>query len=93
MTDLGTLKGGSSYANDINDAGQIVGSSQVSKALDFHAVVWDGGKLYDLNTLIHARSGWTLRDAVAINNCGQIAGSGVHSGRRRAFLLTPVRSR
>jgi len=93
MTDLGTLKGGSSYANEINDAGQIVGSSQVSEALDFHAVVWDRGKLHDLNTLIPAGSGWVLRDAVAVNNRGQVAGSGLHNGRRRAFLLTPVRAR
>jgi hypothetical protein len=43
----------------------------------------------DLSTLIPADSGWKLVDALAINNRGQIVGTGVHNGKQAAFLLTP----
>jgi hypothetical protein len=57
---------------------------------DMLAFVFTGGVAYDLNTLIPSGSGWVLNDAVAINDAGQIAGTGFHNGLQRAFLLTPV---
>jgi probable HAF family extracellular repeat protein len=44
----------------------------------------------DLNSLIPAGSGWVLTGANAINNRGQIVGSGVLNGQTQAFLLTPA---
>jgi uncharacterized membrane protein len=53
------------------------------------AVLWLRGKVYDLNTLIPNRSGWTLEQATGINSRGQIVGDGVYRGRSTAFVLTP----
>ncbi len=47
----------------------------------------------DLNTLIPRDSGWVLLSANDINNRGQIVGYGRRNGQKRAFLLTPLRSR
>ena len=55
------------------------------------AFVYSGGKMQDLNRLIPRGSGWTLGDARAINDKGQIVGDGQHDGKQRAFLLTPIR--
>jgi probable HAF family extracellular repeat protein len=53
------------------------------------ATLYSLGTSYDLNSLIPANSGWVLREAVGINDAGQVAGTGVHNGQLRAFLLTP----
>ena len=47
--------------------------------------------MFDLNSLTAPDSAWTLQDAVAINDAGQIACNGVNSGgQQRPFLLTPA---
>ena len=43
----------------------------------------------DLNATLPADSGWTLEKAKAINNRGQIIGSGTLNGQAHMFLLTP----
>lgn len=89
MADLGTLSGNSSsssYAEAINDAGQIVGYSGDTR----HAFLYKDGKMSDLNSLIPSNSGWTLSYATAINNKGQILGSGVIGGQSHQFLLNPI---
>lgn len=67
-------------ARDINSAGDVVGAS----------FIWSGGIRYDLNSLIEP--GWTLKDAAAINDFGQIAVTGCQSmvWTCRALVLTPV---
>lgn len=86
MQDLGVLPGGGSdsTARGINDASHIVGTSAGK------AFVWSSiAGMVDLNTRIQT-PGWTLLSANAINNSGQIIGSGRRSdGQFRAFLLTP----
>lgn len=49
------------------------------------------GAWIDLNTLIPANSGWVLVNASAINNAGQIVGTGRVNGgsQSQGFLLTP----
>lgn len=85
---LGTLPGGGeSFASDINNVGQVVGSS----GYDYRACMWRDGQIYDLNVLIAANSGWVLKFANAINDAGQIVGSGDLNGERHAFLLSPVK--
>jgi probable HAF family extracellular repeat protein len=89
MTDLGTL-GTNSYATSINAKGIIVGYFDFgSSSTVTHAFVYRTGALVDLNTLIDPASGWILQTAVAINNAGQITGTGTFNGSNQAYLLTP----
>jgi hypothetical protein len=54
------------------------------------AVVWISGSFFNLNELIDPSLGWTLLEAAAINSAGQIAGTGMHLGEMKAFVLNPV---
>ena len=95
VADLGTFPGGGiSYAYDINFDGVIVGAAYLDAtgAGNFRAAVWVPGKsgALNLNDLIPSNTGWTLRQATAINNKGQIVGWGYLNGETRAFRLDPV---
>lgn len=85
VTDLGTL-GGNCAAYDINDPGLIVGLC----GFPGRAFLYFDGSMIDLNTVVTHGAGWNLQNANAINNNGQIVGSGIFNGQQRAFLLTPV---
>ena len=91
MRDLGTLPGTvDSAADDVNASGDAVGSSE--PALDSpgkRAFLWHDGRLLNLSALLPLASGWTLTEARALNDKGQIAGVGTFHGHARAFLLTP----
>lgn len=80
LKDLGTMSGGTiSGANGINDAGQVVGYSNVkaSSASDFFAFLWTpGGGMTNLGTL----SGGNSSCAFEINSAGVIAGDSFISG-------------
>jgi len=96
LLDLGTLYGGlTSSAADINEFNQVVGTSwlvtQLTSVYDptqYHAFLWENGALTDLNTLLPAGSGWILTAATAINNHGDIVGTGLLNGQVHGFLLT-----
>jgi len=94
MTDLGDLSATGdvvSWAQDINDAGVVVGFSQVSTGSNFEAFVWEGDEMRNLNDLIPPGTGWLLRQAHAINSLGQIVGEGIAPGGQvRGFVLTPA---
>lgn len=91
MQDLGTL-GGLSEAFGINAAGQIVGRSRIDGVGDTAFVFSDAYGMLDLYTLAGgAASGWSaLLEARAINDLGQIVGTGIIGGETRAFLMTPT---
>ena len=91
MHDLGILPGlDDSVAYDVNDAGEAVGTAAPTPDRPgTRALLWRGGRVVDLNGLLPPNSGWTLGEAHAINNRGQIAGMGRFHGSPRAFLLTP----
>lgn len=76
----------------LNDAGEAVGVSAPYMSTP-HALLWRGGHVYDLNTLLPPRSGWILESATGINARGQIVGSGKYHGKLHAYLLNPLRSR
>jgi len=74
--------------------GSLGGLTAVRNFLDrgtTRAFVYAGGRMQDLNELIPRSADWTLQGASDINDKGQIVGSGLHHGRQRAFLLTPIR--
>ena len=95
LIDLGSL--GHSNANQpgtlaarVDSNGDVVGQSSI-QGIGFHAFLYQDGVITDLNSLIDPSAGWELTDAVAINDAGQIAGSGYNpSGQIDAFLLTPL---
>ena len=83
-----------SGASGINDKDQVVGGATVTDAFGIvtaHALLWTDGRKIDLNTLIPTNSGWVLKNATAINNCGQIVGWGyAPNGQSHGFLLNPL---
>jgi probable HAF family extracellular repeat protein len=104
MQNLGTL-GGDSSALDLNNNGDVVGTS--TAAMGGHAFHWTSGTgMQDLNTLIPTGSGVILTAAIGINNAGWIIAIGavtpdhsqplnlddthIHAGPIHAFLLTPL---
>jgi probable HAF family extracellular repeat protein len=94
---LGLLPGGSnSFATAVNSSGQIVGygdigASDASGNTIYHAFLYTGGKLYDMNTLTANAKGWRIDDALAINDSGEIVGQALNpAGQAHAILLTPL---
>ena len=96
---LGSIYPGSfpsaySSAIDLNDAGQVIGRSSSAYAYDGNPFLWDAtnGMLPVFHLLDESANGWSQVSVVAINNNGQIIGSGTSPAGQRfsAFLLTPV---
>jgi uncharacterized membrane protein len=84
-------------ASRINSLGQILGSSAASEPGTWNVgptrlVLWRDGGVFELQTVLDpvTGAGWTITSFSAINNLGQIVGTGVHNGQSRAFLMTPL---
>jgi uncharacterized membrane protein len=89
LIEIGTISPSrESIANDINDAGVVVGES--SGGFEFAWAWTQAGGFVDLGSRIPPDSGWRLRKPQGSNNRGQIVGQGVLNGQNRAFLLTPI---
>jgi probable HAF family extracellular repeat protein len=84
---LPVLEGGlHSHAYDINENNQVVGFSE--SATGNHAVLWDeNGDIVDLNDMVSA-AGWVLTSATAINDYGDITGTGTLNGVAHGFVLS-----
>jgi probable HAF family extracellular repeat protein len=91
MVDLGSLAMGQrSEARAVNDSGVVVGMSETSPGTP-RAFRWTAAAgMKNLNTLIPGGSGWTLQDALDVNDAGQIVGFGDFGGQTKGFLLTPT---
>ena len=79
-------------ATGINDAGRVVGIAWSGIEVYNLPFVSDGDQLVDLNTRLDpvSGSGWNIFYAQAINNRGQIVGTGLFNGVEQAVILTPV---
>ena len=86
IRDLGTIPGDANgFAISINNKGQAVG-------IGSRAILWQDGRLWDLNTLVPGEpfSPLYLVQALDINDRGEIVGLGVAiSGELHGFLATP----
>jgi MYXO-CTERM domain-containing protein len=92
MVDIGTL-GDNSSGNDLNNLGEVVGSSDIGGS-NFRAFVYTSGSIYNLNSLAAnlGASGFSfLEGASSINDNGWIAGTGVTTGlETHGFLAIPI---
>ena len=88
LQDLGSLlDNGSSIAYDINDAGLIVGVSATADENAGGAFLYVEREMVLLDSLIDPASGWSVHNAYAINEAGQIAGSACKAGLCYAVRL------
>lgn len=91
MIDLGTLGGIAAIANALNDAGAVVGFSDLTASgNDAHAFLYANGRMVDLNALVAGLGGWQLTNAQDINESGQILATACQNGDCASVLLTPV---
>ncbi len=90
MVDLGAPGGRSSFANDINNSGYIVGYASFANAPQQRAYLWYEGQAYNLNDFLPPGSGWVLTEAYGINEQGDIVGRGEFGGQTQAFLLRAI---
>jgi len=86
LQDLGSMvPNGNSSAYDINDQGEVVGWTDTpGGAL---AYLYAAGSMVLLDSLIDPASGWTITDAVGINELHQIAGTACNAGLCYAVRL------
>jgi probable HAF family extracellular repeat protein len=94
IQNLGLLPGHAhSQAHAINARGQVVGVSFGGGAPQ-RAVIWENGKLSDLNDLVEPGYAGTLVDARDINERGEITGFAFDpvSGALVTYVATPIRS-
>jgi probable HAF family extracellular repeat protein len=102
MVDLGALTPTSTHTAgfDINSSGDVVGYSTTTAGGAKRAIIRKAGAVIaDLNGQILPNTGWVLSEAKAINNNGQIVGTGtltrvdtinnLNRVEQHAYLLTP----
>jgi probable HAF family extracellular repeat protein len=78
-------------ATAINKVGLIVGYFDGGYSPGTDAFIYSNGVMTDLNSLIDPASGWTLVEALGINDEGDIVGGGFSpAGGYDAFILEPV---
>lgn len=79
--------------NDINAQGLVVGTTscldrQSGVEGDSRAFLVEGGRMYDLNTLLQGTDGtWIITQANAINDAGVIAATGRRMGHEAEFAI------
>ncbi len=89
MQTLGTLGGSTTQALDINNQGIVVGWGYDASYKE-RAIIFADGSTIDLNSYLPENSGWFLKRAVAINERGEILGTGTLDGVKSVFVLSPV---
>jgi probable HAF family extracellular repeat protein len=73
-------------ARGINNHNEVVGTTS-----SFRAFLWtEKTGMVDLNTLVDTNGGWIVATGVAINDAGQITGSGFLNSKNIAIRLDPI---
>ncbi len=80
--DLGTLGGGTSIPEAMDDIGDVVGLSTLPGEAHIHPFLWKNGTMKDLGTL----PGDTDADAEAVNPSGEVVGISATDTSARAFI-------
>jgi probable HAF family extracellular repeat protein len=94
IIDIGPVEGDRcSAADGINSRGQVVGGSGICFGA-VNAFLWEeSGPAVDLNALVPVSSPLHLKEAISINDRGEITGNGVlPNGDIHTFLLIPCDS-
>ena len=82
MVDLGSLGGTCTFANALNNRGQVVGLSNLAGDTESHAFFWEGGMLNDIGSL-----GGTYASPNTLNEAGDAAGQATTAdGEFHAFF-------
>jgi uncharacterized membrane protein len=77
-------------ARSMNNCGVIVGGYGPDSDR-YRGFLWSAtGGFHDVNSLIPPDSGWTIQDALAINDRGEIIGKSTRHREEAGFVLTPV---
>jgi probable HAF family extracellular repeat protein len=88
MVGLGTLGGSVSAAYGVNDSGNVVGYSLTAGNGATHGFFDENGIMFDLNNLLPLGSQWTITAAYAVDNYGDILGTGSYLGQSYAVELS-----
>ena len=92
MIDLTPGANAFGYANAVNAEGDVVGIEGVASQSQ-NAFIWQGGAMYDLDTLVQGMpAGWSDLWPQSINDEGEIVGVAQYNGVAQAFLLVPTTS-
>ena len=88
MIDLGTLGGTVSFPFAMNSQGHVIGDSEDDLGFPV-PFLYRNGQMVNVSSLLPPDSGWEIDTALYINDAGQIAGFGSHSGEFAWYILTP----
>ncbi len=93
MVDIGTVANDTcSVVHFMNSRGEVSGTSgDCAGEFERHGFIWQpGGSMIDLNDFVPPGSDLTITDGETINDCGEIAGSGMlPNGDFHAVVLIP----
>lgn len=92
LQEIGVLNGDSSYAVEINNSNQVVGTVTTS-SFDPVGFLFEGGVTYDLDGLLDSSGdGWHILGATGISDTGFISAAAYHAATNRysAVRLSPV---
>jgi probable HAF family extracellular repeat protein len=89
LRDLGTFGGNESSARAINASGMVVGSAETLNQT-WHGFLYVNGQKMDLNGMVTGLGGSTVKDAIAINDSGQILASLCGGFECQSVLLNPL---
>jgi hypothetical protein len=78
------------FINGLNNLGDAVGYIGDLNGSPSAPMLFTHGQVIDVNTLFPAGSGWVATSANAINDAGQIAGTGTLNRIPQAFVLSPA---
>lgn len=83
-TDVGTLGGRNTIANDINTSLEVVGQSTDRRGVR-KAFKWQAGRMVSVNNLVNSK--YIFDQAYAINNLGDVAVTGIYRGVSHGFIV------